>query len=319
MSEQIIGRLLSEWLNSNQHRAYPLKDSTVGNGLPFGFLVDAFFITSTSINSARLYISTVTRSNTNILIKMGGYVDNEVTDFGVVATVPFSATPGTSIPIAISGNNFTLAGSFIIGDTKCMETVPAVIELGEELGVLFPGCVRTTHDTLIGIKVNGTLYSGVVTLEAGEGIEFTTKENEAGETVITITSAGDYTIPEEALDKMIVDDTALLKKAIEEYGEPVRTICMVPPDADGNIVFSTPKTGDADSGQYVEASSTGIGTVCLTITNDKTVVNCTDHSVQIEALVQSLSNLNERSVDIHEAVMAIDTAVSGLALQVSRS
>lgn len=316
MSEQIIGRLLPEWLNSNQHRAYPLDESTVGNGLPFSFLVDALFINSPSVSSEKLYISSVTRSSTNILVSMGGYVAGVATDFGVVATVPFSTVSGTHVPIAVTGDNFTLAGSLVIGDTKCMESAPAVIELGEEKGLLFPGCVRTVDDTLIGIKVNDTLYTGIVTLEAGEGIEFTTSAGtEDGETVITITSTA-YTVPDENLE--IVDDGTLLERAIEAYGKPVRTICGVSPDDSGDIVFSTPEAG-GDSDQYVEASSTGIGTVCLTIANDKTDSTCTDHSAQIDSLAQSLSNLNERSVEIHEGINAVDDAVSNLALQVSRS
>lgn len=316
MGEQIIGRLLPEWLNSNQHRTYPLDESTVGNGVPFGFLVDALFINSPTIDSERLYISSVSRSNTNILIRMGGYVERVKTDFGVVATIPFNTVSGAHIPISVVGGNFTLAGSLVVGDTKCMEYVPAVIELDEYKGLIFPGCVRTVSDTLLGIKVNDILYTGIVTLEAGEGIEITASAgDEEGETVITITSTA-YTVPDENLK--ITSDSELLANAIEAYGKPVRTICNVSPDASGDIVFSTPDAG-GESEQYVEASSTGIGTVCLTIANDKTDITCTDRSAQIEALTQALSNLNDRSVEVHEGVNALDDAVSNLALQVARS
>lgn len=316
MGEATVGRLLTEWLNSNQHRAYPLDDSTAGNGLPTAFLVDALFINSESIDSTRLYITSIIKDNANVLISMGGYVDGVEVDFGIVATVPYTTLPGTSIPIELVTDSYKLAGSFTVGDVSCLRTLPAILTLGAATGLLFPGCVRSVSDTLLGIRVNDVLYTGIVTLAPGDGIEFIVEDTAEG-TVLTARSV-EYAIPEANL--AIVDDDSLLSSAIELYGRPIRTICNIKPDAEGDIIFSTPDIGGESSEQYVEATGGGEGgAVCLTIANDKTDIQCTDYSDSIAALAQSLSNLNERGSDISEDITAMDEALSNLALQVSRS
>lgn len=313
MGEQIIGRLLPEWLNSNQHRVYPLDESTVGNGLPTSFLVDALFICSASVDITRLYIKSIVKNGTNIIIRLAGYVNKVSTDFGNVAIVPIDTAMGTNIPVELSGDNYKLSGSFVIGNAKSLDSTQSIFEFDEDSGLIFPGCVRNTENTLLGIKIDDVLYTGVVTLEAGDGIEFTVTENEEG-TVITINSTA-YTLPEENME--ITTDEELVQEAVNLYGTPVRTICNVAPDASGNITLATPESGK-DGEQYVTAVKAGDGAISLTIANDTTSLECEDDSAQFDSIMQSLNNLNDRAADQAEILSGLEDSVSNLALQVYR-
>lgn len=316
MADNIIPRLLPEWLNSNQHRAYPLDESTVGNGLPFALLVDALFLNSGNIDSDRLYISSVVKSGDNVNISMRGYVDGEDTDFGIVAVLPFSTEIGSRVPITKTTDTYTLAGTLVIGNIDCMNTAKAVITLDEQKGKLFPGCVRSTDETLIGLRVNGVVYTGVVTLEAGDGVEFSVNDENKDDVVVKISMKQDIVVPPENM--VIVDDNTLLAEAVESYGKPIRTICGVKPDEEGNITFATPVSGD-EGEQYVEATGVGVGAISLTIANDTTDTKCEDNSLQVESLTQNIGVLNERTGLLEERVRGLEEAQSNLSLQISRS
>lgn len=315
MSNTLVPRLLTEWLDSNRHRAYPLDMDNESSGLPSAFLVDALFITSHNVASDKLYIKSVISSGDNVNISMTCYVDDTPTELGIVAVVPFSTEPGTGIPVVIDAGEYNISGVLVIGDVSCMNTVRSVIELTEEQGRVFPGCVRSINDTLIGIRVNGELYTGVVTLEAGDGIEFTTVEDN-GEVTIKISATADRLLPPENME--ITSDADILAAAIESYGHPVRSICGVKPDSDGNISFATPETGE-DSSEYVEVSSAGPGTITIGIANDTTVTTCVDNTAQIESLVQNISNLNDRTGEFNDRIRAMEDAQSNINLQISRS
>ena len=314
MNVQTVSRLLSEWLDNNYHRSYPLDDSADGNGLPTSLLLDAIFIVSDNVDSTRLYISSVLVNGDNIQIELSGTVNGSSVNFGTAATIPFTTTKGSSIPIELITKTYTITGSLVVGDVKSMETIPSKLNMSETSGRIFPGCVRTMADMLFGIKVHNTIYTGIVTLEAGDGIEFSIESLE-NETVLKIKNAENI-LPDE--NTIIVDDTTLLDNAIKAYGYPVRTICGVYPNKAGDITFSTPETGD-DADKYVVASGAGEGSIYLTIANDDEEFKCIDKSAQIESLTQTLSNLNERAANMDEILSAIETANSNLSLQISRS
>ena len=323
MDFQNIGRLLPEWLNSNQHRSYPLDDLANGNGLPTSFLVDALFIASDNVDATKLYISSVTVSGDNVRINLKGYItsgdnnDSTEEDFGVVATVPFSTAPGTSVAFDLTTTTYTLVGNFVIGNVKSMEDVVGPLVLTETQGRIFPGCVRTVSDLLFGIQVNNAIYTGVVTLEAGDGIEFNVDTSDTGNVIIKM-SCSNYTPPDGNL--IIVDDYTLLNNAIAKFGYPIRTICGVNPDAEGNIIFATPEKGEGEEvTKYMTAEGVGDGAVYLAIANDDTKYECLDKSAQIDSLSQNLSKLNERATELDEVLTAIELANSNLAQQIARS
>lgn len=314
MNVKTIGRLLPEWLDSNYHRSYPLDDSADGNGLPTSFLVDALFLVSDNVDSTNLFISSIFVSGDNVQIELSGTVNGSDVNFGTVAIIPFTTAKGSNIAVEIVGEAYTITGNFVVGDVKSMEKVPSILNLSKSSGRIFPGCVRTISDMLFGIKVNDTIYTGVVTLVAGTGIDIDVEELE-NETVINIKNS-EYELPDE--NKIIVNDQTLLDNAIKNFGYPIRTICGVPPNINGDITFSTPESGE-DADKYVVATGAGAGSIYLTIANDSDEFKCIDKSAQIESLGQTLTNLNERAANLDEVLAAIETANSNLSLQISRS
>ena len=313
MSEQIIGRLLPEWLSSNKHRSYPLDDTANGNGLPTAFLVDALFINSSNIDNAKLFINKVVIVGDNVHIGMSGYVDSELTDFGTVCIIPFDTKSGTNIPIFKFEEQYKLAGTFVVGDVKSLENVSSVIKLDENSGRLFPGCVRKEEDMVLGIKVGDVIYSGVVTLEAGEGISFNVITNNRDETTIQI-NCKEFEIPIQNLD--IIGDEDLLGRLLSNFGPPVRTICGVSPDDNGNIDFAAPSA--SEEGKFIKARSVGEGAVALDIPDEEGELNCNDRTPQLDALAQNISILNERAAAIDESIVALDSAQSNLAIRVAK-
>lgn len=309
--DNTIARLLPEWLGGNQHRAYPLDVDSYGSGIPTQLLVDAFFLVSAGIDRVHLYISDIVKGNTNLHISLAGYLHGMAVSFGVVATVPYNTKTGTHVPISVSTADYTISGDLVIGSMDCVSQLPTALELTENSGRIFPGCVRVIDSSLLGISVDGQLYTGIVTLSAGDGVDIQVVEREDSTEIIISSTA--YSEPSE--NTTIVDDSSLLRQAMELYGKPVTSLCGVKPDDNGNISIVSP----SDDKQYIAVTQVGDGAISLGIANDQTVTQCVDTTAQIESLAVSLSNLNERSGAIHEGVQAMDNALSNLSLQVSRS
>jgi hypothetical protein len=318
MSEQIIARLMPEWLSSNQHRAYPLDETTIGDKIPTPLLVDALLLVSPNIDRESVYVSSIIKDGTNIHMTISWLINKDInkdiSQGKVHVVIPYNTTMGTHVPILYNDNGCTICGEVVIGNIHCVDAMQTITEITKDGGRFFPGCVHTSSDTLLGIKVRDTIYTGVVTLEAGDGIDLAVATDSDGGTTITINSTP-YMMPVD--NKLITTDEELLKAAIDLYGKPVRTICDTLPDDAGNIVLAAPGSGKG-SEQYVTAISAGEGAVCLTIANDTTDTTCTDDSAMIESIMQNLSNLNNRAGDQHEMILGLEDAVSNLSLQISR-
>lgn len=320
MSEQIIARLMPEWLNSNQHRAYPLDESTAGGGIPTPLLVDALFLVSPNIDRTDVYVSRIQKDGTNIHISISWLVkETESTNKTesankISVVIPLSTTMGTHVPILYNDEQCAIYGELVIGDVRCVDPLQTITTIDSAHGKFFPGCVHAREDSLLGIKVDDAIYTGVVTLVAGDGIDIEVDTDSDGGTTITISSTP-YKVPVD--NTIITTDQELLDEAIKMYGEPVRTICGTAPDDAGNIVIAAPKSG-GDSEQYVTATNAGTGAISLTIANDTTDTTCTDDSAMIESIMQNLSNLNNRAGDQHEMLLGLEDAVSNLSLQISR-
>lgn len=313
-NSEIVPRLRLEWLDNNRLRSYPLDNSS---DVPTPLFVDALFLNSQSIDSNRLYIKSIIKDGDNVNVFMAGYVNDTQTDFGLVASIPFDTAINARIPILKETADYLLAGTITIGDINCMNEAATVIELTEESGRLFPGCVRQTHETLLGIKVGDTTYTGIVTLVAGDGVEIDVMAgSELGETVITLSVSPDRIADD---NTAIRNDAELLAAAIKAYGDPVRTICGVSPNPLGDITFAKPEIApDEDDGEYITVTSASDGVISLAIANDTTDTRCTDNTNKVESIAKNLGSLNQRAGELDEILRALDEAVSNLSLQVSR-
>ena len=334
MSE-IPARLLMEWLDGNQHRAYPLDESTSGANaaVPYPLLVDALFSVTSGIDTTRLFISKIVTGAVGVSFWLKGYLEGgaELIDFGEVASVsldPEATPPGTSVPIAVTTATYSIEGSIVIGDISSVLKMPANTTLTLETGKFFPGCVRVLEKGVTGLEVNGEVFTGLVTLEAGEGIEFDTSTT-AVDGIIKINATG-YVLPED-WSQTIRNDTELMTEAVEAFGLPVRSIQGFLPDQAGNIsivdppVESSASSDESDSSDegggsaYVTVISANNGAIAITLANDDTITACDDDiTVTVNSLMSSVANINDRLADIDTGITALDRANNNLAIQLSR-
>lgn len=315
-------RLLLEWLDGNQHRAYPLDESTAGGNarIPYSIFVDALFSITANIDRTSLYISKLIVGDVSLRVFLSGSVNGVDTELGAFADIYLdpAATPrGTEVPILVTGDTYTVSGTLVIGNIQSASELPATLALTQSSGRIFPGCVRT-YSTLTGLSVNGELYTGTVTLEAGDGIEF---DYDSNTNTLKISSIN-YDIPEE--NTYIVSDETLLREAISIFGEPVRSINGQVP-YNGNINIVDPPEASNSSGQdaqgqaYVSVEQVGLGAISITLTNDNTVTTCNDDIVvTVDSIMSNIASLNDRIAAIDIAVSALDKANSNLAIQLSR-
>lgn len=319
---EIPPRLLLEWLDGNQHRAYPLDESTAGGNarIPYPLFVDALFSITSNIDRTSLYISKLVVGDISLRVFLSGSVNGVDTELGAFADIyldPAATPSGTEVPISVTGDTYTVSGTLVIGNIQSASELPATLTLTPAAGLIFPGCVRT-YNTLTGLSVNGELYTGTVTLEAGDGIEF---DYDSSTNTLKISSTN-YEIPEE--NTYIVSDETLLREAINIFGDPVRSINGQFP-YNGNINIVDPPLSSGSAGQdssgnsYVSVEQVGLGAISITLTNDNTVTTCNDDIiVTVDSLMSSVANLNDRIASIDTAVSALDKASSNLAIQLSR-
>lgn len=322
MTAEIPPRLLLNWLDANQHRAYPLDASTAGGNalIPYPLFVDAIFSVTENIDRARLYVSRLVVGDVSLKVFLSGYVDESSEDFGVIADIPLTTQRYTEIPVSVTTVNYIIAGTLVVGDMSSVSTVAADTVIPLESGQVFPGCVRAYPETT-GIAVNGTVYTGVITLEAGDGIELSySRDEETGEQTITISSTN-YVIPEQ--NTYITSDSELVEEAVSIFGAPVRTINNQFPDDDGNInIVDPPPSSDSsgtESRASVQVEQAGYGAISITLSNDNTITTCDDDTtITVKGLMNSVADMNDRITAIDTAITALDKANSNLAIQLSR-
>lgn len=322
MPTQGPARLLLEWLDSNQHRAYPLDESTSGGNsvIPFPLFVDALFTVSANVDRTRLFINKLVVGDTSLRVYLSGYVNDVLIDFGSVADIPLSSTQGTEISVDVATVEYSVSGSLVIGNIESVQELQAVTSLAISSGLIFPGCVREESIGLTGIEVDGVIYSGVVTLSAGAGVSFSVTES--GGSVTIAINAVNYTVP--SVNTQITSDEELLDEAISMFGYPVRSINNITTDETGNIsiVEGGNSSGSEDEGgspAYVTVTAAGQGALTISLTNDTTVTQCNDDlTVTVDTLMSGVANLNDRIAEINDAITAIDKANNNIAIQLSR-
>ena len=319
MPTQGPARLLLEWLDGNQHRAYPLDESTSGGNavIPFPLFVDALLAVSSSIDRTRLFISKLVLGDTSLRIYMSGYVNDAQTDFGAVADVPLDSQHGSEIPISIANEEYSISGSLVIGNIESARSLQTITNLSSASGLIFPGCVREITTGLTGVEIDGVIYSGVVTLEAGDGVSF--EVTGSSDNVVVRINAVNYSIPED--NTYIVSDTQLLAEAIAAFGYPVRSINGIETDETGNIsiVEGASSVSEGSTPSYVTVANAGQGALTISLTNDTTVTQCNDElTTTVDTVMGGIANLNDRVTEINESVTALDRANSNLAIQLSR-
>lgn len=308
MSSNEIVRISSEWLDANKSRAYPFDDACADapNRIPSPVFTDAFFQTS-GVGSGGIFVNRVVLGQTSFQI----YIASSDRDIGLLADIPYTTEERTQIPVDIMlDDGATISGVLVVGDVTEIKNMQSDSVLTEAAGKFFLGCVREISDNrLLGIKVNDKLYTGVIDLVAGDGIELAVEELEE-ETKITV-SAKDRSVPPENM--IITDDATLLKEISKLYGTPVAMINGVKPDAQGNITLAYPTAESGGKGYTPFPSATG--TIIL---QDASGASETCENTLIETIMANIAELNNRSARHAETLDALDTANNVMSISLSR-
>jgi hypothetical protein len=308
MSTNEISRIASEWLDANKSRSYPFDESCGGapGRIPTNVFTDAFFRCSGI--TGELYINRVVLGQTSFQI----YAAAGSKDIGLLADIPYDTPERTKVPISILLDlDGSLDGFITVGEASAIKEMLADNVLTTANGKFFYGCVRDFSSSgLLGIRVGETVYSGVINLEAGEGVDIDVEEV-AGETNIRI-SAKDREVPPENM--LIVDDKTLAQEISALYGSPVFTINGVIPDESGNIILATPDASREGASGYAPFPA-GVGTITL-MDNSSNDISC--ENTVLDTLMHNIAELNARGAQLKESVDGLDEANSVMSLSLSR-
>jgi hypothetical protein len=302
-----------EFADEQLHRAYPLVDTADGVDktetftLPTSLITDIFLCAPNiaGLDKTKFYIKTVVIRKFFIDIILGyadvteplGTFKNIRTDAPLHTTYDFS-------PSKIQANNdftplFFMTGQIMIGDaTEAVRSLgaysffpanTAITPIRISLGVL----------NVQYISINGRLFTGVVKLREGANVsldvETNTLLNGDIETVITISASLN---PDDQLQ--LSNDQDVLDALVDQYGVPIQTINGIYPDIDRNFTL--------------------LGGDCTTITpglNNVTISNpcatpCCNAEESITAILESLSNLNQRYANLINFFNAQSAAINDL-------
>lgn len=310
-----------EWLNANLSRSYPLADEVGGqaNTLPCTLLVDCRLIHDCydlyDAYISRLEVSEVgwTASLTFTAVQNEGDTPAEYTADRLIA-VPYDTERNGKVPFnqSIGTTGISIAGSFTIGKATAVDSLPNSNVYTSADTKLSPAVITSISGLCIkAIKVGDELFSGVVELVAGDGIELETSvDADTKVTTINITNTK-YSLPEDNLD--ITTDEDLAERLVDTYGPPITSINWVSP-VDGNIdiVYPTQST-ESDGVSFVVVDDIGAGRLALTLTPDP----CVDKEA-ITTLIGNLSQLNLRADKLDTGIKELDTAINTVATQMTR-
>lgn len=297
--------LLSEFLDDNAHKCYPFSKL---NDLPTDFIVDAKFMVTGNIDKTGLYISQIEFSDTHIRVYMAVKRGNELLNIGRILTCPKPSSRNTeySCKLVNSELEIIVEGFITFGSLDNLPKNKNIITLAED-GNVFSGCVIPVTEWCTGIKVNDQIYTGIVTLQAADGIVFDVSGT-TNNTLITMKYAG-FSRPE-GLTIDILDDDDILQKVKELWGTPITSISGVAPDANGNISIDI----DPGSSNYISLTP-GISTLTL---SDTYIEKCGVTDNDMSRMLNNISVLNERASALETLTQQLENQVNTLSHEVSK-
>lgn len=158
---------LKEFLDENSHRSYPFRTP---NNVPTELILDMHIlisgIESTIDYKDRVGISRVVVSKTGMSITFVIVDEGSTTDIGTIH-VPIT-DPKASHTFSLYKNGILVDGSITTGyfDNSFIGTY----NIPTDTCMLFEGCVIPVTNWCTGLVINDKLYTGLVTINAGDGI-----------------------------------------------------------------------------------------------------------------------------------------------------
>lgn len=289
-----------EFYDDNTHRYYPFYDAIDVKAIPTSIIVDAHLLVSDDISYANLNIDQITITDRYIRITVS--VDGK--DIGILlsSAIPSQDYQTLSCSLVDDATHSIIEGSITFGLVEDIKNNTGIYSGGK----LFPTCVTQVTEWCTGLVVNGRLYTGMVTIEASDGVSIETTDNSI------MFKAVNYSLPEENND-LIQTKEALITEIKNKYGQPIVSINGVPPNSKGNIVLAVEDPLVLNSAEASITISDNEGSYC----EDAPII--TDSiTTQIELLFDNVTALNERAGALDQTVQAIDNNVNILSAQMAR-
>lgn len=287
--------LLSEWLDENAHRQFPLADAASGEDqtgvfiLPRDFMVDMVLNTPDWVDASSFYVSRVlvTSGSAEITVsydRVGAPV--VAGSFINIRTDADDNQEYELVPAASELESFdefeSMTGGVIIGRTDEIIKYPGEWTFTASAGELISSCVNKGVRGVRQLRVGDVFLTGKVRLVEGSGVTIETSEDSvSGESVITV-SAGSST----SSGISIQNDSDIIDALVDRYGRPITTINNVPPDSNGNFAVRGVDCADVD----VEEGAVVLSNPCAK--------PCCDPDIYFDDVYDTLNELNARCARI---------------------
>ena len=288
------------FLNENINRLYPFEHN---NAVPTPLIVDFGIIATPNLSS--VYIDKIVTDGVTIQVSLHGIIDEEDVDLGFVAEAATEEGLFTEIrfQLTIDDPAIVLAGFITFGDMSVATSMPAVTTLDADTGSIYSGCLKHMDGWLAGIKVNGTVLSGVIELVGGSGVALSVSGN-----TVTIQCTG-ATVPPD--NNVISSDTDIFNDIKASYGVPITIINGVTiADGTNEWNIAVPST---DSPLKVETNA-ATGSILV---SDASASACCGESA-IKDIVDNIAALNERAGIIEQAQTQLETNINTVSTQLAR-
>lgn len=253
-----LNLLNSDWLNSNATRNYPMLDSASladdsGNVLSRGLIVDlGVSVPIGYLNPGRVFVSQVGGFGAGVTITLAS-MDAPSVPLATASIYTADHNTNDSYPVYGVGSELVgIIGRITIGPKASLIAASATNYTfvgSPENSQVVVNAVRPMVGGVRGVSVGGVVLDGVVSLQSGSNISFEVQGN------TLIIHSGLLSPPDaEDDDCGCTDDTAL--------GDPIRTINLVQPDEEGNIVLTPDNCISITEGEAELVIEDGCSTPC---------------------------------------------------------
>ena len=283
-----------EFSDKNLHSAYPLTDDSFGQDvtdtfhIPESLMTDIFLCAPniSVVDTKNFYISNITIRRYYIDITVGYEgLSQPVGVFRGIQTDAALHTKYDFTPSELQTNDdftplFFMTGQITIGSASDSLNMLGSWSFDPAQARISPTRVSKGLINVQYISVNGRLLTGNVRFKAGANVTMSVVQQTIGGEVVNIIEIGASLTAQEVLQ--LNSDADIWAKLIEDFGVPIQTVNGLYPDGNRNFTLL-----GADC-TALEENDHGV-----TISNP-CATPCCDEDTNVEAILQSISNLNLR-------------------------
>lgn len=283
-----------EFADANLHRSYPLTDDSSGKDQLNAFVIPSALISDIYLCAPNLpFVDCDQFYIMDILIRQA-YIDITIgynglaQPLGVFKNIRMDGDLHDAysfIPSEIQTNDqyaplYAMTGQITIGRPESARPY-----LGQWVFAYADAKITATRVSkglrnVQYISINGRLFSGHVQLREGSNVSLDVAEQVIGGESVTVITVNARVA--DTPDTQLTSDSDVLNALVALYGRPILTINGMYPDASRNFLI---EGGDC-SQVSTNAAGLVLGNPCAT--------PCCDTDAAIEALLDSVANLNQR-------------------------